>query len=78
MSNLVEIGPVFLKEGFLNIFNIILLFRFFLPFVKGVALHSNKLEFPPRKSDLCQVWLKVAQSYLSPLGKGWGTSFEQS
>ena len=61
MSNLVEIGPVFLKEGFLNIFNIILLFRFFLPFVKGVALHSNKLESPPLKDVLCQVWLKVAQ-----------------
>ena len=61
MSNLVEIGPVFLKEGFLNIFNIILLFRFFLPFVKGVALYSNKLESPPLEDVLWQVWFKVAQ-----------------
>ena len=48
MPNLVEIGPVVLKKGFLNIFNIIL-FRFYLPFEKGVALHLNKLESPPLK-----------------------------
>ena len=59
MPNLVEIGPVVLKRGFLNIFNIILLFRFYLPFEKGMALHYNKLESPPLKNVLCQVWLKL-------------------
>ena len=41
-----EIGPVVLRTGFLNIFNIILLFRCYLPFEKGVDLHLNKLESP--------------------------------
>ena len=57
MPNLVEIDPVVLTRRFLNIFNIILLFRFYLPFVKGVALHLNKLEFPPLKNVFCQVFI---------------------
>ena len=52
-------STVVLKRGFLNIFNIILLFHFTLPFEKGVALHLNKLESPPLKDVLCQVWLKL-------------------
>jgi hypothetical protein len=28
---------------------------------KGNPLHSTNLESPPRKNDLCQVWLKLAQ-----------------
>ena len=59
MPNLVEIGPVDLKRGFLNIFNIILLFRFYLPFEKGEVLHLNNLKSPPLKDVLCQVWLKL-------------------
>ena len=59
MPNLVEIGHVVLKREFLNIFNMILLFHFNLPFKKGVALHLNKLECPPLKDVLCQVWLKL-------------------
>jgi hypothetical protein len=27
----------------------------------GYPLHLNKLEFPPFKDDLCEVWLKFAQ-----------------
>ena len=52
MPNLVDIGPVVLKRGFLNIFKMILLFHFYLPFEKGVALHLNKLESPPLKDVL--------------------------
>ena len=59
MPNLVEIGPVDLKRGFLNIFNIILLFCVYLPFEKGMALHLNKIESPPVMDVLCQVWLKT-------------------
>jgi hypothetical protein len=28
---------------------------------KGYPLHLNKLESPPLKDDLCQVWLKLVQ-----------------
>jgi hypothetical protein len=28
---------------------------------KGNPLHLNKLESPPPKDDLCQVWLKLSQ-----------------
>ena len=61
MPNLVENGPIVLKRGFLNIFNIILLFRFYLPFKKDVGLHLNKLESSPHKDALGQIWLKFAQ-----------------
>ena len=59
--NLVEIGSVVLKREFLNIFNIILLFRFYLPFEKGLVLHLNKLKSPPSKDALRQDWLKLDQ-----------------
>jgi hypothetical protein len=32
----------------------------YLPFEKDLALYLNNLEFPVLKSDLCQVWLKLA------------------
>ena len=41
------------------------LFCDYLPLKKGVALHINKLEFPPPKDDLCKVWLKVKTSEIS-------------
>ena len=63
VPNLVEIGPVVLKREFLNIFNIILIFRFYLPFEKDGAFHLNKLQFPSPKDALCQVWLKLAQCF---------------
>jgi hypothetical protein len=31
---------------------------------KGVPLHVNKIESPPLKDDLCQVWLKLARWFL--------------
>ena len=61
VPGLVEIGPVVLKKKISKYFHVILLFHFYLPFKKGVALHLNKLESPPPKDALCQVWLKLAQ-----------------
>ena len=55
--------PSSFKERILNIFNIILLLRFYLPFESGLALFLNKLESPPPKDALCQVWLKLAQKF---------------
>ena len=55
------------------------------------VLHLNKLEFPSPEDASCQIWpsgsgeehFKICQciftiSKLSPLGKGWGPSFEQT
>ena len=60
MPSLVKIGPVVLEKIF-KYFCIFLLFSYYLPLEKGAALHLNKLESPPPKDDLCQVWLKLAQ-----------------
>jgi hypothetical protein len=46
---------------FLKMFSVFLLFRYYLPLEKGYPLRLNKLESPPPKNDLCQVWLKLAQ-----------------
>jgi hypothetical protein len=51
----------FWRRRFLKIFNAFLLFRYYLPLEEGYSLHLNKLESPPPKDDLCQVWLKLAQ-----------------
>ena len=51
------------EQDFKNFFSIFLLFRNYLSFEKGVALHLNKLEFPLPKDALCQVWLKLAQRF---------------
>ena len=49
--------------GFVEIFsmfvNVFLLFRYYLPLEKGVALHLNKLESSLPKDALCQVWLNL-------------------
>ena len=39
------------------------LFRNYLPLEKRVALHVNKLDFPPLKDALCQVWLKLGHTF---------------
>ena len=49
------------KKIFLNISNRISHFCHYLPLEKGEALHLNKLESPPYKDVLFQVWLKLAQ-----------------
>jgi hypothetical protein len=51
----------FWRRRFLKIFNVYLLFRYYLPLEKGYPLHLNKHESPSPKDDLCQFWLKLAQ-----------------
>ena len=46
------------------IFNVVSLFRYYLPLEKGVALHLNKCDSPPPKNALCQFWLKLSQWFL--------------
>ena len=47
--------------GSLKIFSVFLLFRYYLPLRMDNPLHLNKLESPPSKDDLCQVWLKLVK-----------------
>ena len=49
------------EEDFFDYVNAFLLFRNYLPLEKGRAFHLNKLESPPPKDALCQVWLKLTQ-----------------
>ena len=46
---------------FLTFINVYLLFPYYLPLEKDVALHLNKLESPLPKNGLCQFWGKLAQ-----------------
>ena len=57
--------PWFLRRRFLNFVNVFLLFRNYLPLEKGWGLHLNKLESPSAKDSLCQIWLKLVQSFCS-------------
>jgi hypothetical protein len=58
---LIEFGLLVLEKKIFKIFQYIFIFRYYLPLEKGDPLHLNKLESPPPKDDLCQVWLKLAQ-----------------
>jgi hypothetical protein len=58
---LIEFGWLVLEKKIFFNFNVFLHFRYYLPLEKGNPLHLNKLETPPPKDDLCQVWLKLAQ-----------------
>jgi hypothetical protein len=51
-------GLVLEKIFFLK-FSVFLLFCCYLPIERGNPLHLNKLESPPPKDDLRQVWLEV-------------------
>jgi hypothetical protein len=53
---LIEFGQLVLE-----IFSVFLLFRYYLPLEKEYSLHLNKLESPPPKKDVRQVYLKLAQ-----------------
>ena len=55
-----KLAQWFWRRRFLNLLNVFLLFRNYLPLKKGGALHLNKLESPSPKDALCQVWLKLA------------------
>jgi hypothetical protein len=48
---------------FFKIFSVFLLFRYYLPLVKGVALHMNNSESPPPKNNLCQLCLQLVQMF---------------
>ena len=56
-----KLAQWFWRKRFFNFVNVFSLFRNYLPLEKGGALHLNKLESPPPKDVLCQVWLKLAQ-----------------
>jgi hypothetical protein len=47
----------FWKRRYSKIFNVFLLFSYYLPFERGYPLSLNKLESPSPKNNLCQVWL---------------------
>ena len=48
-----------------------LLFRNYLPLVKGVVLHLNKLESTSHKNHLFQVKLKLAQGVSKSVKEGF-------
>ena len=56
-----ELACWFWRRRFLKTFSAFLVFRYYLPLQRGNLLHLNKLESPPPKGDLWQVWLKLAQ-----------------
>ena len=49
------------RRGILKIINMFLPFRNHRPLGKGMDLHLDKLESPPPKDALCQVWSKLAK-----------------
>jgi hypothetical protein len=51
----------FWRRRFLKIFNVFLLFCYYLPLKKGNPLYFNNLESPPPKDDLSHIWLKLVQ-----------------
>ena len=57
----VELAQWFWRRRFLDILNMILHFRYYLPFEKGVTLHLNNLETPLTKDAVCQDWFKQGQ-----------------
>ena len=61
VPSLVEIGPLFWRRRFLN----------YLPLEKDGTLHLNKLESSTPKDALCQVWLKLVQSFWRSKMKIW-------
>jgi hypothetical protein len=56
---------------FLKIFSVFLLFCYYLPVKIGVSLHLNKLESPPSKDDLRQLWLKFGTSFYHKEPQGY-------
>ena len=59
-----KLAQWFLRERFLNLFNVFTLFHYYLPLEKDGALHLDKLESPSPKDALWQIWLKLAQWFL--------------
>ena len=65
MPSLVEISPAVSEEEDFYIFNVFSLFRYYLHWKKGGALHLNKLESSSPKDALCQVRLKLSHWFWS-------------
>jgi hypothetical protein len=60
VPSLIELCPVVLEKKIFFKIQFFLLFCYYLPLEKGDPLHLDKLESPPPKDDLCQVWLNLA------------------
>ena len=52
-----------LEKMIFKVCQYILLFPYYLPLEKGMALHLNKYDFLSPKDALCQVWLKLALGF---------------
>ena len=49
VPSLLKLAQWFCRRSFLNSFNVFLLFHYYLPFEKDMALHINKNESPSPK-----------------------------
>jgi hypothetical protein len=58
---LIEFGLLVLEKKIFKHFQCIFTLCYYLPLKKGYPLQLNKLESPPPKDDLCQLWLKLAK-----------------
>ena len=56
-----KLAQWFWRRRFLIILNMILHFRYYLPFEKGATLHLNNLDTPLTKDAVCQDWFKQGQ-----------------
>ena len=55
---MIKIGQLVLENNNFKFINVFLLFRYYLPLEKNVALHSNKFDSPTPKDALCEVCFK--------------------
>jgi hypothetical protein len=58
---LIEFGLLVLEKKIFKIFQCIFIVLLLYPLGEGESPSFEKLESPPPKDDLCQVWLKLAQ-----------------
>jgi hypothetical protein len=57
VPSLIEFGLLILEKKIIKNFQCIFTHLLLSPLAE---MHLNKLESPPHKDDLCQVWLKLA------------------
>ena len=58
-----KLAQWFWRRRFFNFVNVFSLILNYLPLEKSGPLNLNKLESPSPRDTLCQVWLKLAQSF---------------
>jgi hypothetical protein len=58
---LIEFGQLVLEKMIFKNFQCIFIVLLLFPLGEGQSPSFKKLESPPPKDDLCQVWLKLAQ-----------------